>query len=368
MGSSLVSFVTGISGSERLQYLHEVSTISKQLEIVDVGELMFKKSETLGITIPEGKILDMDPLALDYLRAVTFEDILRKANNVRSRNGVLAISTHACFRWKKHLTHAFNFYYLNQIDPDVYINIVDNVHYIWAKLEESQWRGRLSLKDILVWRDEEAFITRILAEYRRKPFYLVSRREDPGILKAIIYDVEKAIRDGRKPLPKAYLSYPITYVKGNEDFMKSKEEIKKVLRESGIVLFDPIAIEEMDIVGAAIEAKKKKQNHIELEIDDKIHRLKIEDVLNAAEDIKDQIVVRDYQLINQSDMIVVYYPITTLSPGVLSEINYGFTHNKEVYAIFPHESWSPFFEYYTTRIFKDVDSLLDYLRETGRID
>jgi adenylate kinase len=48
-------------------------------------------------------------------------------------------------------------------------------------------------------------------------------------------------------------------------------------------------------------------------------------------------------------------------------VKYGYTHNKDVYALFPHENASPFFEYYTTRIFKDVDSLLDYLKEGGAL-
>ncbi|MEM0093754.1 MAG: hypothetical protein QW753_05215, partial [Thermofilum sp.] len=89
--------------------------------------------------------------------------------------------------------------------------------------------------------------------------------------------------------------------------------------------------------------------------------------LAAVEDIRDQIVARDYQLINQSDMLVVFYPVRVLSPGVLSEIKYGYTHNKDVFAIFPHEGASPFFEYYTTKVFKDVDSLIDHLKETGRL-
>ncbi|MFZ8854859.1 MAG: hypothetical protein ACO2OQ_01685, partial [Thermofilaceae archaeon] len=74
----LIAFVTGISGSGRLDLLNEVQKLNPQLHVIDVGTRMHRKSEELGIQIPEGKILDMDPLALDYLRAVTFEDILRE--------------------------------------------------------------------------------------------------------------------------------------------------------------------------------------------------------------------------------------------------------------------------------------------------
>ncbi len=362
--TGLVSFTTGISGSGRLDLLKEVANNTHRLKIIDVGSRMYKKSEELGIRIPEGKILDMDPLALDYLRAATFEDILRDIEKMRKKSEAIAISTHTCFRWKKHLTHAFNFYYLNKIDPDIYINIVDNVHYIYAKLQNNPaWKNRLTLKDLLVWRDEELFITRMLAEYRKKPFYLFSRREDPRMLEKILFDIEMAKNTNKKPAPKAYLSYPITHVKGSPKFFEEKEETKKRLKEAGIVIFDPIAVEDFEIVDLAYSAKSKGQNHIKIKVDGVEAVISVEEVYNALEDIKDQVVARDYQLITQSDMIIVYYPTKILSPGVLSEINFGFTHNKQVYAIFPHESVSPFFEYYTTKIFKDVDSLIEHLRE-----
>ena len=362
----LIAFVTGISGSGRLDLLNEVQRLNPRLHVIDVGTRMYKKSEELGVQIPEGKILDMDPLALDYLRAVTFEDILREIES--ASHDVVAISTHVCFRWKKHLMQAFNFYYVNKLNPDVYVNIVDNAHNIYARLTASKaCRGRLSVKDILVWRDEEFFITKMLADYKRKPCYVFPRREDPSMLARILFDVEKALKEGKKPLRKAYLSYPITHVKGDERFFEEKEEIKRRLKDAGIVVFDPISIEDSALIDLALKAKEAGKDHVELQEEGVEVRLSVQDLLSAIEDIRDQIVARDYQLINQSDMIVVFYPVRVLSPGVLSEVKYGYTHNKDVYALFPHEDASPFFEYYTTGIFRDVDSLLEYLREGGAL-
>ncbi|MCD6562833.1 MAG: AAA family ATPase [Thermoproteales archaeon] len=366
----MIIFASGISGSDKISYLKKVSSISSgTIDIIDVGDLMFKKSQQLGIEIPEGKILDLDPLALDYLRAVTFEEILRIINNYRGTEGhELIISTHTCFRWKKHLMPAFNFYYLNKINPDIYITILDNAQFIWARLQRSQWKNRLSLKDILVWRDEETFITEMLAEYQKKPFYIISRNEPPELLKDIIINVEKAKKLGKKQALKAYLSYPITYMKGDSSWMERKEHVKKQLREAGIVVFDPISIEEADVIGLAEEAKSRNENNIPIKLeDDEEILIPIEEIEKSKEDILDQIVARDYKLIEQSDVIIVFYPVTTLSPGVLSEINYGFTHNKEVYAIFPYRSRSPFFDYYTTAVFENVESLIEYFRENKRL-
>jgi adenylate kinase len=361
----LVAFVTGISGSGRYDLLKQLTPTAPDLNIIDVGTNMYQKSRELGVEIPDGKILDMDPLALEYLRAATFEDILKEVEKTRQKGQVAAISTHVCFRWKKHLLHAFNFHYVNLLAPDVYINIIDNAHYIYAALASSNaWRGKLTLKEILVWRDEEAFITRLLAEYQRKPYYVFPRHEDPQMLQKILYDVERAKKTGQKPAPKAYLSYPITHVKGDPEFMKQKDEVKQRLKQAGIVVFDPISIEDSILVDMAYEAEKNGKDTVEIPTETQTVQLPIKQIYEALDDIKDQIVARDYQLINQSDFIVVYYPVTVLSPGVLSEIKYGYTHNKHVYAIFPHQSASPFFEYYTTKIFKDLDTLIQHLQET----
>lgn len=365
---SLISFVTGISGSGRLSLLNEVRKLNSSLNIIDIGSKMYEKSDELGILIPNGKILDMDPLALDYLRAATFEDVLRDIEAIKKEGGVASISTHVCFRWKKHLISAFNFHYVNSLNPDVYVNILDNAHNIYVNLQHNRaWKDRLSLKEILIWRDEEAFITRMLAEYQKKPFYLFPRREDPEMLERILFKVERAKKMGEKAPLKAYLSYPITHVKGNPEIMKAKDETKQRLKDAGIIVFDPISIEDSILIDMAHEAMSQGRESVEIEVDDKHGEIHVSEIMAAVGDIKDQIVVRDYQLINQSDIIVVFYPTKTLSPGVLSEIKYGYTHNKEVYAIFPFEESSPFFEYYTTRLFKDVDSLVEYLEEVEKI-
>ena len=367
----MIIFVTAISGSGRLDYIKRVQKLAgDRLEIRDIGSMMFEKSRQLGIEIPEGKILDLDPFALNYLRAAIFEKLLKEKRSFEGygeEDRDLIISTHTCFRWKKHLLPGFNFYYLNQLKPDVYVTIIDNVHYIKARLESNpHWRGRLTLKDILIWRDEEVFISEMLAQYQQKPHYIIAHSDPPDVLYNIIYNVEKKRRRGEKPAIKAYLSYPITCVKGRDEFMREKNEVKEKLKKSGIVVFDPISVEEMDIVGEAEAAAREGREEIVFEVEGKEYSVSVREVEDAKEDIIDQVVVRDYKLINQSDIIIVYYPVEYLSAGVLSEINYGFTHNKEVYAIFPH-SVSPFLRYYTTKIFRSPEELIEYFREREMI-
>src|SRR4030042_2031114 len=82
--------------------------------------------------------------------------------------------------------------------------------------------------------------------------------------------------------------------------------------------------------------------------------------------LEDQTVARDYKFIDQSDFVVVYYPVKEPSPGVLSELIYGFSHDKEVYMVFPYEI-SPFLQFYCTEIFKTGAELIDHLKKTGII-
>ena len=356
----MIIFASGISGSDRLEYLQEA--LGGKARIVDIGRRMFEKSAELGIRIPEGKILDMDPFALNYLRAVTFEELLGEVEQYRGDSGEdLVISTHVCFRWKKHLTPAFNFYYLNRINPDVYITIVDNAERVKIRLEKTQWRGRLKLKDIVVWRDEETFLTEMLADYQQKPFYIIARNEPPSVLLDLIDKVEKPRLKGGETTLKAYLSYPITHVIGSPELFEEKDKLKETLREAGIIIFDPITIDEAQLIGLAEE--RREEGYVEVEEEGTRISIPVSEIEEAKIDILDQIVARDYKLIDQSDMIIVFYPTKAISPGVLNEIHYGFTHNKDVYAIFPYEKRSPFFEYYTTRIFKSPEELLNNIQD-----
>ncbi|MEM2276765.1 MAG: hypothetical protein QXU43_06755, partial [Thermoproteota archaeon] len=94
--------------------------------------------------------------------------------------------------------------------------------------------------------------------------------------------------------------------------------------------------------------------------------ISVREMEEVVEDLLDQIVARDYQLIDQSDFLVVYYFSPIMSPGVLSEMNYGFSNNKKVFVVFQGPE-SPFFNYYSTKIFQTEEELVGFLRKEGMI-
>ncbi len=322
-------------------YLEGVQELACQtgvpLEVCNVGDMMLQKAGDIGSPVSREKILDLPSSSLEWLRGTVFEEIVRKAAG--HENTIVA--THTCFRWKKFLAPAFDTYYLSRLDPDFYVTIIDDYDAIQRRLDETkQWRGRLSLWEILIWRDEEALITKILAQNFRKPHYVIARQEPPEILFDLMFEPTRK---------KAYLSYPITAIEKEQPEQLEKAQEFLIELRKYLTVFNPLAMTELE------RARRLREQE-----DDEI----TPDIMRILED---QTVARDYQFIDQSDMVIVYYPVKEPSPGVLSELIHGFSHDKEVYMIFPYEI-SPFLQFYCTKIFRTGEELIQYLKESGIID
>ena len=349
---------TGISGSKRKEYLEDLAAFAdasgKPCKVLHVGSMMFETSKRLGREIPENKILDLSSSTLNYLRATVFEQIIVEARSQEN----LIISTHACFRWKKNLIPAFDFHYLNQLSPDIFLTIVDNIQGVKTRLENMPaWKGKFSMKELLVWRDEEIFITKMISNYRGAKNYIITNKDPPKEVFNLIH---------KPDAKKAYISYPITYMRQFPAKMRAKNRFRDELRKRGIIVFDPGDIEEIELIGQAEAAKREGKDSLTVRTEGLKAKISVSEIEEAKEDIIDQTVDRDYKLIDQSDMVIVYYPIPVLSAGVLCEMVYGFTNNKKVYAFFP-QRLSPFFEYHATKIFDSEKKMLDYLAAEGAL-
>ncbi len=357
---------TGITGAGRTALLKSVveHALSKgrRIDLFDIGPRMFEKASSLRIKIPGDKILDLDSTTLRFLRAAVFEEISHSLDEYRGEDKDLFISLHMSFRWHKVILPAFDYYYLNQIKPDFYATIIDSAACILKRIEESpdlqHWRNKLNLREILIWQDEEVFITSIVADILGSPFYIIPRSSPPDMLYNIMQEVELPKKKGLKPrMLKAYISYPMTMVKGNEEFERERLELIDKLRKRGVIIFDPVMVEDMILLEKIGDKDVDDVVYIE-EFD--VH-IPVKDILDAKQYIIDQTIFRDYRLIDQSDMIVVFYPVKELSAGVLSEMIYAHTHMKNVYALFTQKNISPFFLNYSTEIFSDIDSIVEFI-------
>jgi len=335
-GLTMKLLCTGISGMQKIKYLERLKPFLEEhgqiVEIFDTWEYLSRAGDDLGQKVTKEKVLDLHNL--DALRAIAFERICAEIEQqLKSHPEThILISTHGCFRWNNTLRSGFDLHYLNRIDPDVYVNFMEDARKISANLSnDSQWADRLTLNDIIIWRDEEMFITESLAMFQKKPFYIIAGEEVLTSLGNMI------LHPDRK---KIYLSFPITAIQQEQPgLIKEAATFADRLRQKYIV-FDPLSVKDLhDIDGLT----KKDQK-----------------LLKAAT------VWRDFKLISQSDLVAVYYPVEKNSPGVNQEIMYAFTHGKDVYLYYPQKfGMSPFWdpELAVTQRFSTLDDFQNFFQE-----
>jgi len=329
--------ISGISGSGRsaaitdLQKFTEKKYPQKKIVIMNTNRKMWEVARELGMDVKREKMLDLAPPTLHALRSTVFERILKEVEEYEGKNKDIAviINTHATFRWREHLMPGLDFFYLTKLQPDLFITVIDVINDIYDTLEANPlWGGMNNRLQIGIWQEEEAFITKLMAEIIKKPFYLIARRQPPNTLYKLIFEHDVSER--------VYLSYPMTHIKDSEK-KKEIEDLTNELRDLGFIVFDPGTME----LG-------------------KIHE-------EIPEDIRVfdfyQTVYRDFQLIDQGTMVVVFYPEIVHSSGVVNEQAYGFRNNKYVFAIFPAENYSPFTSFFADKTFISVETLIKYLKE-----
>jgi adenylate kinase len=322
------------------------------LQIKNVGQMMYEKAEEGGFPIEEGKILDLPQFTLRSLRWSVFEDILRTIDDADHT----IIDTHACFRWKKYIFDGFDYSYLSKLNPDIYFNVMDTVFSIKGRLElQKGWQGKHSILELLIWRDEDMALTRTFAEIQNKDFYLLFYADPPESMYRIAFE---------RDVKKAYLSYPISFATPEQ--VKEVEAFRDELRKE-IVIFDPLSIRDISwqTAAQALETQGKDVIAIPFNVDGrKEHaQISIQEIHEARDFLMDQTVNTDFTLIDQSDFIIVdYYDPDIHSPGVNSEMQYAHDNGKDVYIYWPESKMSPFLERNITRHFTKQEDLIEFIK------
>lgn len=342
-------FSTGISCSGAGQFIESVSKSKPGIRVFNTGDTIFDIAEEMRRPIRRAKVLDkLDP-ELDPYRAAAFERILKEAKNCED----VILRTHACFRWKNCLRKAFDLFYLKEFEPDYYVTIVDNIGRIKARMERNrQWKGKLTIKEILIWRAEETLLTELMASYQEKKFYVIPQSLPVDAFLKVIYHNET---------PKIYLSYPMShFVKNTEEWLREKDKKRERLRKK-FVVFDPSDVNDPTLLGVARHAEAKGQKKFSIRLLKDEASFTTKEVFQAKNDIQFQTVSLDYKFIDQSDIVVVLYPEAVPSHGVLSEVKYA-SANKDVYIVTTLEE-DPFTEYEITGRFRSIDDLLAALEQ-----
>ncbi len=355
--------VTGQVGVEKKPFLERVASIArergKQVTVCHVGDMMYQEAPDV---VP-GRILDLPRPRLDALRRSVFKDILRTADKTDN----LIVNTHATFRWKHGLFPAFDHDQMSELNADLYVTLVDNMDAVHERLDRDHDVAH-TLKDILVWREEEMVVTEVVANILRRYgcFYVLARgveRDTAESLYRLMFEPQRR---------RVYPSFPMTHVMDLPAVLAEIDAFRDALAEH-FITFDPGDLDEKRLLFDATDAAKDGRDRFTLNINGRDVVFRVADVIAVAGDIDGQIYARDFKLIDQSDMIVSYIPELPdgkpgLSSGVERELQHAFEATKEVYVVWrPKAEPSPFVTETATRVFRTTEEALKFFQQKGYV-
>src|SRR5688500_2219354 len=240
------AIVTGQVGVDKGPYLEAVKQAATKaghdLEVCHVGKMMYQEAPD----VPAGRILNLPITRLNTLRRAVFKEILRTAD----KHEHIIVNTHATFRWRHGLFSAFDYDQVKAFNADLYLTLLDNAESVHQRLLKDHDIDH-TLKDIMVWREEEILATEILANIIRGygHYYMVSRGRNVPTVQTIY---RLMFEPHRK---KVYLSFPMSHVM---DLPKTLDEIEafKAMINEHFTTFDPADVDEIVLhmkAGKALE-------------------------------------------------------------------------------------------------------------------
>lgn len=355
--------VTGQVGVDKKPFLEAVAALSRKrghaVTCCHVGNMMYREAPDV---VP-GRILDMPRQRLDLLRRSAFKDILNTAEKVDN----LIVNTHATFRWRHGLFMAYDYDQMVELNADLYVTLVDNVDAVHERLEREHDIDH-SLKDILVWREEEIVVTESMGAAIRGygHAYILAR----GVESDTVESLYRLMFEPHRK--RVYPSFPMTHVMDMPEVLAEIDAFRAALQEH-FICFDPGDVDEKRLLGEARSATQRGEQNITIQVNGREVVLPVSGVMEVEGDIDGQIYARDFKLIDQSDMIVSFVPKMAdgkpgLSSGVERELQHAFEGTKEVYVVWkPDCEPSPFVTETATRVFRGVEETLKHFQSKGYI-
>ena len=360
----MIVVVTGMVGLDKKGYLENLRRLAvdrgKNLFLCNVGEQMYAEAPDIGA----GKILDIPIKRLNSLRRSVFKDIIAKAGKA----GNLIVNTHATFRWRHGLFPAVDFDQMRKLNADMYVCLIDGVAALHARLT-NQHSIEHSLKDLIVWREEELICTEMLRNgiNQNAKLYCLARgaceKDTTETFYRLMFE---------KHCKKAYLSFPMTHVAGLEAVQEKINGFRRSMKNH-LTCFDPADLEESHLPQYAQQAVNSARDFIEVTAIGHKLRLPLNEVRQIERDINSQIYARDFMLIDQSDMIISFIPVlddgrAAISSGVERELQHAHEAAKEVYVIWTaKQPPSVFVTQTATKVFADINEALDLFSSKGYV-
>jgi adenylate kinase len=358
------AIVTGQVGVDKGAYLDAVQEEARKngidVKVCHIGQMMYAEAPD----VPKGRILNLPISRLNTLRRAAFKEVLK----IAEKHEHVIVNTHATFRWRHGLFSAFDYDQMKEFNADVYLSLMDNAETVHHRLSTDHEIDH-TLKDIMMWREEETLATEILANILRGHghFFVVSRGRGQMTSKTayrLIFERAK-----RK---KVYPSFPMSHVMDLPDTLREIDAFRAQLTKH-FITFDPGDVDEFVLHLQATKAKEAGQETLEVDTPFGKTTFATDEVLQISGDIMGQIYARDFKMVDQSDMIVSLVPELpngkpALSSGVERELHHAFEGGKEVYVVWACRGIpSPFITETANKVFKSLDEASAYFRQKGYI-
>ncbi len=353
--------VTGQVGTDKKSFLQRAAAIAQadgfDVTLCNIGDMMYAEAPD----IPPGRILDMPLSRLTSLRRGVFKDVLQLC---QTKPNVI-VNTHATFRWRHGLFQAFDVDLIRALDADLYIMVTDNIDCMHARLVGDGHTDH-TLKDLMVWREEEALATELMAQIVRGHgrCYTHARGADDTTAHALS---RLMFRPEQK---KAYLSFPMTHVANLPKTLAEIDAFRRQLK-AFFVCFDPGDLEEKYLTDVALNAVREGRPSVAIGHGEFATTVPTAELAAIVSDIDSQIYTRDFKLIDQSDMIISLIPELPdgrpgLSSGVERELQHAHESARDVFVIWtPACAPSPFITETATRVFTSVAEATEFFVSSG---
>ncbi len=359
----MIVVVTGMVGIDKKQYLSDVCKLARargnETVLCNVGDEMYAEAPDIA----PGRILDVPLKRLHLLRRTVIKDIIAKSKTVDN----IIVNTHATFRWRHGLFPAFDFDQMRQLNADMYICIIDSADALHVRLI-SEHPIRHTLKDLLVWREEEILATEMMRDGTNENAlcYCLARGDAlTGDTAETFYRL--IFEPDRK---RAYLSFPMTHVAGDTAVIAEIAAFRDRMKQA-FTCFDPADLEEVNLPYYAKKARQNGEDTVKLTALGQEIEFDVSEVEQVEPDISSQIYARDFALIDQSDMIISYIPAladgrAAISSGVERELQHAHEAAKEVFVIW-HSDAAPsvFVTQTATKVFKNTEEATGFFANKG---
>ncbi len=332
-----------------------------------------------GVKITRKNVLDFAISHPDLMNEIRDEAFARIRNEIDgSGDRFHLVSTPSLFRWGSGSVIGFTTSNLKLLKPNRVIIILDDVLSVRRRIiNDPEWFERfgenpdnIKLRTLVMWREDAINHVKTLVHEMKGEGIEVRYVLQFGIRHPPDVFLDLIFREGEKPL--VYLSYPMTG--HEEEYYHCVRGFYDRLKEHFTVL-DPGALDDWWVVAEYDSqvnrdptVKRIKIKH--LPDGDAVEELEREDIEQATDILRRQLVERDFNLVDVSKAIAVYHYAEGVSAGVISEMAEAYRTLAAIYLYYPFKRRpSPFMEFYGMQnpsrrtMFKDEEEMVRAMME-----